>query len=85
MGDKTVYVKQKGKWAVFSDNEEALDSAPADPAPALADLTKKYLLSVRGSVQNIPAASREMPSRASAASWNSCSPCNNRAPRSSGR
>ena len=59
MGDKTVYVKQKGKWAVFSDNEETLDSAPADPTPALADLTKKYLLSVRGSVQNVPAASRE--------------------------
>ena len=35
------------------------DSAPADPTPALADLTKKYLLSVRGSVQNVPAASRE--------------------------
>ena len=54
-----MYVKQKGKWAVFSDNEETLDSAPADPAPALADLTKKYLLAVRGSVQNVPAASRE--------------------------
>ena len=59
MGDKTVYVKQKGKWAVFSDSEETLDSAPADPAPALTDLTKKYLLSVRGSVQNVPEASRE--------------------------
>ncbi len=59
MGDRTVYVKQKDKWAVFSDNEETLDSAPADPTAALADLTKKYLLSVRGSVQNVPAASRE--------------------------
>lgn len=56
--DKTVYVKEKGKWAVFSDNEETLGSAAADPTPALADLTKKYLLSVRGSVQNVPAASR---------------------------
>jgi len=59
MGTKTVYVKQKGKWAVFSDNEEMLNSALADPTPAIADLTEKYLLSVRGSVQNIPAASRE--------------------------
>jgi hypothetical protein len=59
MGGKTVYAKQKGAWAVFSDSEETLNSAPADPAPALADLPKKYLLSVRGSVQNVPAASRE--------------------------
>ncbi len=59
MGEKTAYVKQKDKWAVFSDNEEMLESAPADPAPVLAELTKKYLLSIRGSVQNVPAASRE--------------------------
>ena len=59
MGDKTVYVKHQGQWAVFSDNEEALESAPADPAPAIAELTTKYLLCVRGSVQNVPAASRE--------------------------
>ena len=58
-GDKTVYVKQKEKWAVFSWNEETLDSAPADPTAALSDLTKKYLFAVRGSVQNVPAASRE--------------------------
>ena len=62
-------------------------SAPADPTPALADLTKKYLLSVRGSVQNIPEASRENASRASAPSWKSrSSPCNSSpAPRRSGR
>ncbi len=59
MSDKTVYVKEKGKWAVFSDNEETLTSAPADPAPLIAELTKKYLVSVRGSVQNVPEASRE--------------------------
>lgn len=59
MGDKTVYAKQKGDWAVFSDNQETLDSAPADPAPAFSDLTKKYLIAVRGSVQNVPASSRD--------------------------
>ena len=59
IGDKTVYVKQKGQWAVFSDHEETLESAPADPAPAIAELTTKYLLCVRGSVQNVPEASRE--------------------------
>jgi hypothetical protein len=59
MADRTLYLKQKGKWAVFSDNEETLGSAPADPTPALADMTKKYLLSIRGSVQNVPEARRE--------------------------
>jgi len=59
LGEKTVYAKQKDKWAVFSDSEEALNSAQADPAAAFTELTKKYLFSVRGSVQNVPAASRE--------------------------
>ena len=59
MGDKTVYVKQKGTWAVFSNAAETLESAPADPTAELTELTKKYLLSVRGSVQNVPEASRE--------------------------
>jgi hypothetical protein len=58
-GDKTLYVKQHDKWAVFSDDEEALESAAADPTATIADLTKKYLISVRGSVQNIPEATRE--------------------------
>ena len=49
----------KGTWAVFSDNQESLSSALADPAPAVADLTQKYLFAVRGSVQEIPAARRE--------------------------
>ncbi len=56
---KTIYVKQKGSWAVLSDNDEALDSAAADPAPLLSDLTKKYLVGVRGNVQNVPAARRD--------------------------
>jgi len=59
LGEKTVYAKQKDKWAVFSDNEETLKSAPADAASAFEDLTKKYLFSVRGSVQNVPESSRE--------------------------
>ena len=58
-GEKTIYAKQKGQWAVFSYGEDSLGSAPDDPLPALSDLTKKYTLSLRGSVQNIPAAARE--------------------------
>jgi hypothetical protein len=58
-GGKTIYAKQKGTWAVLSDNEEALKSAPADPASMISDLSKKYLVAVRGNVQNIPAARRD--------------------------
>jgi hypothetical protein len=58
-GEKTLYAKQKGKWGVFSDSEESLDSAAAEPVSTVADLTKKYLVSARGSVQNIPEATRE--------------------------
>ena len=57
LGDKTVYAKQKGKWAVFSDNEETLNSASDEPA--FGDAAKKYLLSVSGAIQNIPEARRE--------------------------
>jgi hypothetical protein len=57
-GEKTLYVKQQGKWAVFSDNEESLGSSADDPTPTIAGLTKHYLISVRGSVQNIPEATR---------------------------
>ena len=59
MGDKTLRLKQKGAWAVFSNTEEALEAAPADPTPELSGLTKKYLFGIRGAVQNVPAASRE--------------------------
>jgi hypothetical protein len=59
VGDTPLFAKQKGNWAVFANGVEALDGAPADPTPAIADLAKKYLLSVRGSAQNVPEASRE--------------------------
>jgi hypothetical protein len=57
--DRTAYLKQKGKWAVFSDSEDSLESAAAEPGASVTDLTKKYLFAVRGSVQNVPAAVRD--------------------------
>ena len=56
---KTMYVKEKSKWAVFTDNEDALDSAPAELPTEISALTKKYLLAANGCVQNVPAAQRE--------------------------
>ena len=55
---KTLYAKQKGKWAVITDSEDSLDTVPADPTESISELTKKYLISVRGNVQNVPEARR---------------------------
>jgi hypothetical protein len=56
---KTIYAKEKGEWAVLSDNEDSINAAKGDPSSNFAGLAKKYLISVRGNVQNVPAARRE--------------------------
>ncbi|MGD0898350.1 MAG: hypothetical protein ABR915_10980 [Thermoguttaceae bacterium] len=53
-GGKTFYAAQKGQWAFIVDSKDALGSVPADPSAALGELSKKYLLAVRGSVKNLP-------------------------------
>ena len=58
-GPRTIYAKQKGAWAVLSDDEGSLDEAAADPSPLISDLAKKYLVAVRGNVQNVPAVRRQ--------------------------
>ena len=56
---KSLYAKQKGEWAVLSDSEDSINAAKEDPSSNISDLAKKYLISVRGNVQNVPAARRE--------------------------
>ena len=56
---KTFFMSQKDTWAVVADSKDGLKSAPADPAALMGDLSKKYLVAVRGSVKNIPADQRE--------------------------
>ena len=58
-GGKTLYAKQKGQWAVLSDSEDSLNAAADDPTPQISDLAKKYLVAVRGNVQNVPLARRQ--------------------------
>ena len=41
-GPRTIYVKQKGAWAVLADDEGMLDDAGDDPQPQISDLAKKY-------------------------------------------
>ncbi len=55
---KTLFAKQKGEWAVLSDSEDSINAAKDDPSSHIADLAKKYLISVRGNVQNVPAERR---------------------------
>jgi hypothetical protein len=56
---QTFYVAQKGKWAFIVNDKTALASVPTDPSAALGDLSKKYLVAVRGSVKNLPAQVRD--------------------------
>jgi hypothetical protein len=63
MGEKTLYVAQKGTWARGTDSREGLKTALEDPLPHIGELAKKYLLSARVSVKNyyatVPQASRD--------------------------
>ena len=56
---QTLFAKQKGEWAILSDSEESINAAKDDPSSHISELAKKYLISVRGNVQNVPAARRE--------------------------
>jgi hypothetical protein len=57
-GNGTVYIAQKGKWALLADSRDGLKPLSADPAALLGSLSKKYLLAVRADVKNVPAAVR---------------------------
>jgi hypothetical protein len=48
------YAVQKGGWAFFADNRDALKHLPADPAPLLGDLPTRYTLACRVSMRALP-------------------------------
>ncbi|MCE5266621.1 MAG: hypothetical protein LLG00_01875 [Planctomycetaceae bacterium] len=56
--DQTIYARQKGDWAIITDNKDRLSAAPADPLKLVGDLPKNYDVAVRLSVKNVPAAYR---------------------------
>jgi hypothetical protein len=56
---QTIFVKQKGDWAYICMSEDGFADVAADPAKLLGDLPKKYNLSVRLLIQNIPSSLRE--------------------------
>ena len=50
----SIYIKQKGTWAVATNRSEDLAKAPADPLTLLGDLPQKYDLAVRLLAKNAP-------------------------------
>ena len=58
-GNKTVYVKQHGKWACFSDKAETLAHVAIDPLEVLRGLEKNYIITGRVFLANVPDALRE--------------------------
>ena len=58
-GPQTSYVRQKGKWAVLTDQSDRLAGAPDDPLPLLGDLPQKYDVACRVSIETIPKEYRE--------------------------
>ena len=59
-GPQQIFIKEKGGWAFVGPSVESLDDVPANPMKLLAGLQDKYDIAVRGYVQNVPAAYREM-------------------------
>jgi hypothetical protein len=55
-----VYVGAKGKWAILSNSRVGITAAAEDPSAMLGDLAKKYLLSVKTTVKNVPAELRKL-------------------------
>lgn len=53
-GGQTLFVKQKGKWALVSDKRKNLAKAPSNPLKTLGDLPQRYDLAVRVSVTSLP-------------------------------
>ena len=58
--DQTVYVTEKGGWALISNSPEDLAAAPQDPLKALDGLNESYDLAIRAMVKNIPPELRQV-------------------------
>jgi hypothetical protein len=58
-GRQSLYVQEKGGWAVIARKADDLKSAPADAAKLLGPLSDKYDVAASVSVKNIPEAIRQ--------------------------
>ncbi len=57
--NRSYYVMQKGNWAYWTQQKDALESLPSDPLAQLSGLDQQYDLAVSVNVQNIPKALRD--------------------------
>jgi len=60
MGDRTLYVTEKGGWAFIGTSPDALADVPDDPLPMLDKLNESYDLAARVWVKNVPPILRQM-------------------------
>lgn len=60
MEDRSLFVKQVGEWAFFSQSSEALANAPSDPMAVLKPLSEKYTVGVQVKVPNVPEMYRQI-------------------------
>jgi hypothetical protein len=57
--DRTAFVKEQGGWAFVAETSDHLTDLPKDPSLLLGDLAKKYNVSGKLMVQNVPAELRQ--------------------------
>lgn len=57
---ETMYVRESGGYAVISDSEEMLESAPSNPGELLSSVSADFNLGAKVFVQRIPEGMREM-------------------------
>jgi hypothetical protein len=60
VGQQTVYALEKGEWLFVAQQEEQLESVPADPAALLTKLSERYDVGIRIDVNNIPETMKDM-------------------------
>ena len=58
--EQTLYVKEQGGWAFVALSADALQMVPENPVTMLVGLEQKYDIAIRGNIQNIAPAIRQM-------------------------
>ena len=58
--EQTLYVKEQGGWAFVALSADALQMVPENPVTMLEGLEQKYDIAIRGNIQNIAPAIRQM-------------------------
>ncbi len=60
VGPQTVYALEKGEWLFVAQQEDQLESVPADPSALLEKMSERYDVGIRVDVNNIPESMKDM-------------------------